>query len=209
MLASPGRSAHTQGVKNFKPTPATFNDEPPIERERECDHADCPNEGDHRAPRSPDTLDSYYWFCLDHVREYNAKWDFFTGMSQGEIEAFRDEDVTWHRPTWPTAARMSFARLLNGEGLHDLFGLMGDARTKGAADKDAVAASDSAVPAAVRDALAVMNLARTATLGEIKSRFKELVKRHHPDLNGGDRRAEERLIDVIEAYRTLSHHRST
>lgn len=153
-------------------------------------------------------LDSYYWFCLDHVRDYNSKWDFFTGMSQGEIDAFRDEDVTWHRPTWPTAARMGIARLLGGEGMRDLFGLTGNDGYGSDANNGAFPAANGAVPATVRDALAVMNLARTATLGEIKSRFKELVKRYHPDLNGGDKCAEERIKDVIEAYRTLLHHRS-
>ncbi len=195
-------------MKTLKATWVETDGEPHPQSIRGCDHPGCPDEGEHRAPRSPDELNAYYWFCLDHVREYNAKWDFFAGMSQTEIYAFRNEDVTWHRPTWPTAVRKGFEHLLGGEGMRDLFGLMGEDGDKDDESKGAFPSSNGALPAAVRDALAVMNLARSATLGEIKSRFKELVKRHHPDLNGGDRGAEERLKDVIEAYRTLLRHQS-
>jgi hypothetical protein len=68
---------------------------------RACDWPDCGCPGEYRAPRSRTHLREFYHFCLDHVRAYNRAWDFFTGMSQPEIEAYMREDVTWHRPTWP------------------------------------------------------------------------------------------------------------
>ena len=37
----------------------------------------------------------------------------------------------------------------------------------------------------------------------IKARYKELVKRHHPDANGGDRSSEEKLREIIQAYNYL------
>ena len=52
-------------------------------------------------------------------------------------------------------------------------------------------------------ALELLNLDASATLHEIKARYKELVKRFHPDANGGDRGAEERLKQVIKAYGVL------
>ena len=61
----------------------------------------CPLEGEYRAPKSRSQLRDYFWFCLDHVRAYNAAWDFYKGMSPGQIEAHLRDDTAWQRPTWP------------------------------------------------------------------------------------------------------------
>ncbi len=171
---------------------------------RECAHPDCATEGSYRAPRSRGELTEYYWFCLDHVRTYNAAWDFFEGMSQVEIDAFRCADVTGHRPTWPMGPRRPFRHGWNGEGMRDLFELFGAGSEPGS-DGDQRRAPP--LPAGECDALATMNLTRTATFADIKNRFKELVKRHHPDANGGDKAGEERLKGVIAAYRLLVRRR--
>src|SRR4051812_32195344 len=63
-----------------------------------CAWPGCCAEGEYPAPRGRDQLRSYSWFCLEHVRAYNLSWNFFSGMSQAEIEAHVREDVTWHRP---------------------------------------------------------------------------------------------------------------
>ena len=173
--------------------------DPRIDRvTRTCDQPGCHGEGLHRAPRSRDELDVYYWFCLDHVRAYNAQWDFFDGMSQGEIEDFRREDVTGHRPTWPMGLASQIRKLWNGHDLDEMLDLFGHANP-------GAGATDIGPPLAAeeRDALAVMNLSRAASRADVKARFKELVKRHHPDLNGGDKTAEGRLVLIIEAYRVL------
>ena len=171
---------------------------------RPCARADCDAPGDHRAPRSPSDLGAYYWFCLEHVREYNARWDFFDGMNSDEIEAFRRDDVTGHRPTWPMAAGRAFRNVWDNEGLRDLFGVFGKKGPKGPkANGGANGGANGALPTDECDALAVLNLDPTVTRADIKVRFKELVKRHHPDVNGGDRSAEDRLKRVIEAYRLL------
>ena len=169
---------------------------------RGCDSPGCTNGGIHRAPRSRDELTDYYWFCLDHVRGYNAQWDFFVGMSESEIEAFVVADVTGHRPTWPMSVPNGHARAWNGNGMHDAFGVFGGAGRDGSADAPAIE-----LPSNERDALATLNLERTAAPEEIKIRFKELVKQLHPDVNGRDTSAEERLRAVIEAYRLLVRQR--
>ena len=76
-----------------------LEDETPVEA-RQCEREGCAEAGEHRAPKSRGALNDYYWFCLEHVREYNATWDFFDGMDESEIENFRERDMTWHRPTW-------------------------------------------------------------------------------------------------------------
>ncbi len=177
--------------------------------ERGCDHPDCAEAGEHRAPHSRDALDSYYWFCLEHARSYNAAWNFFGDMDRHEIEHYQKEDVTWHRPTWRLGGnrRMSGAARLNAAwrrgDFTDSYSLFDD--------DDDPAAGDPGLrrmPAPEREALAILNLPSTASGSEIKARYKELVKRLHPDVNGEDKQAVDQLKTVIEAYRTLSQRSS-
>ena len=90
-----------------RPTPDAVNE--PFRREerpeRFCDCPGCPEAGRYRAPRARDRLDEYYWFCLDHVREYNSAWDYFEGMGEDEIEAIRRRDTVWQRPSWPLGTK--------------------------------------------------------------------------------------------------------
>ena len=163
---------------------------------RRCDHPTCDQLGEHRAPRSRGDLRSYYWFCLDHVREYNASWDYFDGMSQDEIEQFQRKNAYWHRPTWRLGMRPG------GQWFEDSPGLF----VNGGTPDPLTGASSAAAPSfkpGERHALAQMNLGSPVTLKEIKERYKELVKQHHPDANGGDKQAGERLKTIIQAYTHL------
>jgi hypothetical protein len=140
---------------------------------RGCDWPGCAVVGMHRAPKSPHELDSHYWFCLQHVRLYNAQWDFFAGMSRAEIEVFQRDNATWHRPTWPLGDRPATAPRQPP----------GDRKT--------------------RQALAELQLSAEVGLKDIKNRYKQLANRYHPDANGGDKRAEERLKRINQAYEYL------
>ena len=68
---------------------------------RRCDHPGCADAGEYRAPKSPDRLREYFWFCIDHVREYNKAWNFYAGLSELEIERMVRFDTVWQRQTWP------------------------------------------------------------------------------------------------------------
>src|SRR3569623_593624 len=57
--------------------------------ERACDHAGCRRPATARAPKSRDMMNEHYWFCQEHAAEYNRNWNFFAGMSEGEVKAFR------------------------------------------------------------------------------------------------------------------------
>ena len=172
---------------------------------RGCDHPGCEAGGIHRAPRSRDTLNSYYWFCLEHARSYNAAWNFFAGMKQSEIEDYLHADLTWHRPTWPLGGSMRVNAAWKGDALNDPFRVFG---ARAAGGNGAAAGGPPKIAAGEREALAILNLSLSASAGEIKARYKELVKRLHPDVNGGDRQAEDQLKVVIEAYRVLSGRRA-
>jgi DnaJ-domain-containing protein 1 len=168
---------------------------------RDCDWPGCAVAGDYRAPKSRDDLRSFFHFCLDHVRDYNRAWDFFSGMDQSEIEAYLREDVTWHRPTWP----MGNGQPRNSDGWRwqDPFGVFidgsGTGGTHGASEWDRHGRGRSQT----ERMLAVLELDPGVTQQELKARYKQLVKRHHPDVNGGSKKAEERLKLINEAYTYL------
>lgn len=148
--------------------------------------------GEYRAPKSPATLRDYHWFCLEHVREYNRHWNYFDGLDEADIEVIRRQDAVWHRPSWPLGARpAAFTAAVNG--FSDPVGALGEGEP-----------AASSRPRTPRDkALEKLGLDCNASLAERKARYRELVKRHHPDTNGGCKLAEERLKGINEAYRYL------
>ncbi len=193
------RSQHTRFVartKNDIPVSRTEVDETSGDAGRLCDFAGCEAPAEHRAPKSKNNLEEFYWFCLEHVSAYNRSWDYFTGMDQEEIEQFRTDAVTGHRPTWKLGER-GYKAWIEGR-VSDHHGLFnGETGQSGAANAAAGPSRQQ------RRYLAQLDLDETATLQDIKMRYKQLVKRFHPDANGGDKRAEERFKSINEAYSNL------
>lgn len=168
---------------------------PPGAAQRACDHPQCQELGEYRAPRSRETLNEYYWFCLEHVRSYNAGWDFYRGMPPAEIERWRRADVVGGRPSWPLGARGPRVYQLGSEEIRDAikrFFVYAEAEPR-----------VRRPPTPEEEALAVLELDPRATPAEIKTRYKQLAKRHHPDANGGDKAAEDRLKIINQAYTFL------
>ncbi|HEY4941250.1 MAG TPA: J domain-containing protein [Rhizomicrobium sp.] len=167
---------------------------------RPCARAGCAGDGGYRVSRSRENLGEHIWLCLAHAREHNESWDFFRGMDEKDIESFRNDAITGHRPTWPLGKRA--ARMQNPFGsfaVHDDHGTVaedGDSEPR-------VRRPERTLTRLQIQALDTLRLPHGATLIEIKARYKELVKRFHPDANGGDRGAEERLKQVIKAYGVL------
>ncbi len=167
-----------------------------------CQWPGCGHIGEHRAPYSRQQLDKDRWFCLHHIRQYNRKWNYYDGMSDEEVEVDVRRDTTWNRPSWPLGAEKNFRH--RGEGIKiDDYGAFGhpDDGSCEDLDKDQDNRPDSGSPEAL--ALAVFDLQFPVSTSEIKDRYKALVKRHHPDANGGDKGAEEKFKQVSQAYQTL------
>jgi len=173
-----------------------------------CDAPGCRNPGLYRAPKGRDREGEYYNFCLDHVREYNKSYNWFSGMSEEDVKEWLSTRATGHRPTWSMgvnggaagAARRDDA-FRNGS-FSDPFDFFAEAR-QGSPRSEEPAPRRRRPGALERRSLDVLGLDETATGAEIKVRYKQLVKRHHPDANGGDRSTEDRLRSIIEAYNTL------
>ena len=180
---------------NARPPQADPNAPP-----RPCDAPGCEAPGEFRAPRSRSKLNDYLWFCLPHVREYNSSWDYYKGMSPQEIEANLRHDSGWHRPTWPLG-RLGAARKLTPEFLRDPLGMLHEAPAPNGHRRQAPA--EAKAPPELRAALDVLGLEWPVDHRAVRSRYKELAKRFHPDVNNGDRSAEEKLKDVNRAYSLL------
>ena len=157
-----------------------------------CAWPGCVCDGTFPAPRSRQGLRDYLWLCLDHVRQYNATWNYYAGMSELEIEADVRADTVWQRPSWPLGT--SAGPLGREPRIGDGFGFF-----TGGGERHA----PSSRPSPEQQALLVLNLTPPVTVTVLKARYKELVKQYHPDVTGGDKAAEERFKEVSEAYRCV------
>ncbi|CAA7616221.1 DnaJ-class molecular chaperone [Candidatus Terasakiella magnetica] len=181
----------TNSRKTWRPLFETPDARSAVQR---CDHPGCAEDGEYRAPRSRDRLNEYYWFCLSHVREYNSAWNYYAGMGADEIEAELRQDSTWQRPTWPLGMQGNKRKFTFT--VHDPFDVY-----EGAVHEEARAKPRTPE----EDALKVLELKPPVSAQSLKARYKELVKRHHPDANNGDKGAEERFKRINQAYNTLKN----
>ena len=165
-----------------------------------CEWAGCKEIATNRAPKGKQNDKDYWRFCLAHTREYNQSYNFFAGMNDAAVLAYQKDALTGHRPTWKMGTGKRASRPnLRGTGT-DPFGLFGEGMR---AEQQARAEAARPIRNAERKALDTLGLDIGATPQQVKMRFKELVKRHHPDANGGDRSTENRLIEVIKSYNYL------
>jgi hypothetical protein len=178
-----------------------------------CEWPDCAAAATHRAPKGRLREREYWRFCLEHVREYNHAYNFFAGMSTEDIARYQKEAVVGHRPTWkmgmsggPPSSRSHSSRFdPEFTNVGDPFGIFrefGAAGIPGRASRRSTTESRT-VRNAERKALDALGLEADASAQDVKARFKTLVKRHHPDANGGDRSSEDRLREIIQAYNYL------
>lgn len=166
---------------------------------RRCEHPGCESEGLYRAPRSR-SLDGYRYLCLEHVREVNRAWNYCAGMTAEEVEAMIRADTVWRRPTWPLGGRRGGPGNGAGPVWRDDFGIFGP---DGPGTESPAEAARRRPQTPEEQALQELEMTTPTTFPEIRLRYKELVKRHHPDANGGDKAAEERLKRINQAYATL------
>ncbi len=163
-----------------------------------CAHSECNDAGVYPAPVSRLGLRSYTWFCLEHVREYNAAWNYCAGMSEQDVEAEIRRDTVWRRPSWPLGTLVG-TRAKNRDELRKQAEACG-----GRNDQAQTAARElRSMTAAERQAFATLGLTPPVGQREIRQRYKILAKSLHPDANGRDSKAEERLKLVNHAYAIL------
>lgn len=167
---------------------------------RACDWPGCEDQtgGVFRAPKSPQDLKSYHWFCLDHVREYNKSWNYYTNMDDTQVEFDRRKDTVWQRPSWPLGANGATLGF-NKRQFNDAFGVFEDDDVSDPHHRDP--GFHATTPEG--KALQILDLQLPLTTEIVKARYKELVKRHHPDANDGDKASEEKFKQISQAYQTI------
>ena len=178
-----------------------------------CEWPECKNTAPHRAPKGRGKEKEYWHFCLNHVREYNQSYNFFQGMSNEAVASYQKDALTGHRPTWKMGANGGTKGKkgkadLDLDGAVDPFSVFSEMNGRsrwrpGPGATSEPKAETRKVFNAERKALQVMGLGPEATLDDVKTKYKLLVKQHHPDANGGDRSTEDRLIEIIKAYNYL------
>ncbi|NBC35669.1 DnaJ domain-containing protein [Novosphingobium sp. FSY-8] len=179
---------------------------------RICDWPNCQETGEFRAPGiKPSGFDGpgdYRWFCLEHVRAFNAGYDYFEGMSAEEIWAAQSPIAGWERETRafrPTAGVDETPRWADyDDPLEAISRRARDFRAARAARAAPATWPDGRlIQAEEQAALTTLGLEANADRRALRVRYSDLVHRFHPDRNGGDRRHEARLQQVVEAYQLL------
>ncbi|MXX88873.1 MAG: J domain-containing protein [Boseongicola sp. SB0677_bin_26] len=172
---------------------------------RQCQHTGCTNTGQYRAPKSPDDLDEFYWFCKEHVREYNLKWNFFHGHTEEEMAKQIDRDRVWERETKPFGKDGEEARAWSRLGVDDPHQILGENATQNPGKS--ITGSRRLLPTE-RRALDILDAKDHWTKAEIRKSYKALIKILHPDMNGGDRGHEEQLSEVVWAWDQIKDSRN-
>ena len=163
-----------------------------------CAVPGCRAPGEFKAPLAPANFDgpgSWRFLCLDHVREHNAKYNFFDGMSPDEISEAQGPLSGWERPSRKFAA--------NGADPPPRWSDFADPLDAIATRFGRKSGKSSRFSKPEQRALSVLGLSEEADRHAVRQRYSQLVRRYHPDKNGGDRTHERRLGEVIEAYQLL------
>jgi curved DNA-binding protein CbpA len=176
-----------------------------------CEWPGCGGQAGHRAPKGRNREKEYWNFCLAHVREYNQSYNFFSGMSDNDVAQYQKDSLTGHRPTWKIGmngpisdATKRRGRVMPGmDDASDPFNVFQEVGGRRSRPDPEHKTETRMIRNAERKAFDALGLENSASKADIKSRFKDLVKRHHPDANGGDRSTEDRLREVIQAYNYL------
>ena len=170
---------------------------------RVCEYEGCSEPGKFRAPRAPDVLDEYKWFCKDHVREYNLKWNFFNNTTEAEMNAQMSKDKVWERETrsFSDPEARAWARL----GIEDPHQVLGENATK---NPGKATTGSRRLPPTERRAIEILEAKDNWSKAEVRKAYESLIKILHPDMNGGDRSQEEQLQEVVWAWDQIKESRN-
>lgn len=171
---------------------------------RLCDAPDCKHKAAVRVSESPRNLAKKIWLCAAHAHEHNRNWNYFEGLSETEAQNAWRANIYGDRPTWEMGkndrARAS-ARARGPADMRDAFGVFGEANARRSAAGPT--RNGRILPKLQVEAFETLGLKVTAAGPEIRRRYAELLRRYHPDTNGGDRSTESQLSNVVRAHQIL------
>ena len=160
-----------------------------------CDWENCDQIGGYRAPLEKDNSKKYRLLCLEHIKIFNKKWNYFSNMTDQEVEYFVKSDLTWHKATKSFSSSDNFFNILWNNALEDKLNIF---KSENFNEYKRTQLSNTD-----RDAFDAMELKYDAVWEEIQKQFKTLVKTYHPDKNQGSRKFEDKLKKITLAYSQL------
>jgi len=204
-------------IPKLKPFSPDF-DIPREDKPRECDIPGCPDHGEFKAPRNKNqSHQDFFFFCMNHIREYNQNWNYFEGMSKTEMEQQMYSSVLWDRPTWQAGVSATAEERLRRH-VHENFDMndTGFNKTNSSGSEQNQEETDEErlkdkrrfysthhLPTPELDALATLGIEPPTNWQTIRSQYKKLLKKHHPDLNLNCKKSEEISKNINHAYTEL------
>ena len=161
-----------------------------------CDWNSCNREGEYKAPVERDNSKRFRLLCLEHVKEFNKNWNYFSGMNDSQIYDFLKSDMTWHKPTQSFSSNDNFFKILWSHALKDEL-RNGKSRT------DFNNMYRFKFNQNDLKAFSILGVTVGTEWQKIQSKFKKLVKKFHPDMNSGDKKFEDKLKVITLAYTQL------
>ena len=163
-----------------------------------CDWENCKEIGSYKAPIEKDNSKKFRMLCLEHVREFNKNWNYFSGMNDEQIYEFLKSDMTWHKPTQSFSSSDNFFKVLWNNALKDEF------------DKSNIKSQFNHMNQFQFNnndikAFGILGVSVGLKWSKIKEKFKKLVKKFHPDMNSGNKNYEEKLKIITLAYTQLKN----
>lgn len=174
---------------------------------RNCAISGCGKAGDYRAPKpSRDSFikddASWLWLCLEHVREYNANWNYYKDMTEEEVTQHWRNDLSWERPSWPLGKWKSGQFYQNPHAhVKDPFGFFN-------ANEHIYQKKHDASPAVSyteeeKQAILFFDLHDSLSKDSLQVIYRELVKKYHPDLNPGCKKSADMIKRINLNYGIL------
>ena len=188
----------------MRPSPKYFNNlriKPKnLSKKRPCDYGGCNEHGEFQAKTKSAAK---FFYCLNHIKEFNKNYNFFEGMSEEEIIDYQISAIIGHRPTWksgtnPHANYFSKFAKNDGSAFDDPFDLFEKDKTTKYERQSKIKKGKIS-----EKAYKLLDFSSLSSKSDIRKKFKEVVKSLHPDTNGGDNSQEDLLKEVISAYKTL------
>ncbi|MHA7870805.1 MAG: J domain-containing protein [Hyphococcus sp.] len=173
--------------------------------EKTCEWEGCDEKSACSLPKSPRAPRDRVWYCLTHAREHNKSWNYFDGLSEAEAAAARKAALYGDRPTWSMGKNdraRAAAKARGPADMEDAFGLF-DKEAKTQTETRGHYREGKRLTKLQANAFDTLALPYSAPASDIRRRYAELVRRFHPDSNGGDRSAEQQLSDVVKAHTIL------
>ncbi len=163
-----------------------------------CDWNYCSEEGRYKAPKERDNSKNFRLLCLEHVKEFNKNWNYFSGMDDRQIMEFLRSDITWHKPTQSFSSSDNFFKVLWNNALKDEMAKFHLNNNYNYMNKFKFNHNDI-------KAFEILGITVGLKWEKIQQKFKKLVKKFHPDMNAGNKKFEDKLKVITLAYTQLKN----